>query len=68
MKTIDLSQFEIQEMSVLEMRNINGGLAWLLPFLAGVIAGGIVGEIIRDGVKKCLEDFEAGYNSVKDNK
>jgi hypothetical protein len=68
MKTIDFNQSGTQELSVQEMRSLNGGVFWLVPFLAGVIAGGLVGEVIRDGVKKCLEDLKAGYDSVKENK
>lgn len=66
MKTTNLDLIEVQKLSGLEMKNCNGGLYWLVPFLAGVIASGIVGEVIRDGVKQCIDDFKAGFNSVED--
>jgi len=68
MKTSDLKLINVQELSVLEMKNYNGGAAWLLPFLVGVVSSGLVGEIIREGVKKCVDDFKKGFSSVEDNK
>lgn len=66
MEKIDFSSYDVQELNILEMKKTYGGIPWIIPFLIGVVAGGIVGELIRDGVKQCIKDFEAGYNSINE--
>ncbi len=55
----------MKELNEKELREVEGGF-FILPFafgyIGGVITGGLVGELILDGPKKCYEDFMAGLN------
>ena len=55
----------MKELNEKELREVEGGI-WILPvviaYIGGIISGGLAGELILDGPKKCYEDFMAGLN------
>ena len=58
----------MKELNKNELMKVEGG--WripIIPFFAGVIAGGLVDELIRNGPKKCFDDFAKGWDSVANN-
>jgi len=61
MKSFDLNSYGVQEMSVQEMVNVDGGC---YQFFWGVIAGSLAGELLFEGVSQCWKDFKSGFNSV----
>jgi len=53
----------MKELNEMELREVDGG--WFLfvaGFLAGVVASGLVGELITEGVSKCYDNFMTGLH------
>jgi hypothetical protein len=65
MKRLDLNVYDVQEMNVVEMQNVDGGICWIIPFLAGAIVSGIVYELVNNA-DKCWEAFNDGRETARE--
>jgi len=51
----------MKELEKSELQDVKGGF---LPFLGGIILGGLVSELLFEGPSKCWADFKRGFNSI----
>jgi hypothetical protein len=75
METFDIDNRLIKELDSFEVKTIGGGqmidAALILNVCKGIlkrgialIVGGLIFELITEGIEQCIEDFEEGYNST----
>ncbi|MEW5846825.1 MAG: hypothetical protein AB1777_11275 [Bacteroidota bacterium] len=58
---MELEKFGVVEMTSKEKSEETGG--WMR--LVGVFVGGLVYELVTEGYQKCLDDFNAGFQSTQ---
>jgi len=51
----------MKELEKSELKAVNGGLFWLIPFFAGAFGS----ELLFEGPSKCWKEFKEGFNSIK---
>lgn len=57
---MDLKKLNVQELGAQEMRETDGGIAWL-PYLIGAL----VGAALTQDLDSLAKSFEEGRNSVR---
>jgi len=54
----------MKELNENELRDLDGGLIGIGGWLGGVFGGGLLYELVTEGITKCANDFQEGFNSV----